>query len=109
MPNSNGTCVDIPAPATGFACICNAGYWWDGVACQLETCVRVLAGTGSLGYTGDYGPAAQAMLATPYSVSVNAQGDTYITGEMFGSKSGIANKLLELLQMHAATRNTVHA
>jgi hypothetical protein len=79
--NSNGTCVDVPAPGTGFACLCNAGYWWDGTACQLEPCVRVLGGAGAMGYTGDFGPAYQASLTTPYSVSVDSKGDTYIAGE----------------------------
>lgn len=34
IANTNGTCLDRPAPATGFDCGCLAGYNWDGTACQ---------------------------------------------------------------------------
>jgi hypothetical protein len=78
-PNSNGACVDVAAPGTGYACVCNDGYWWNGTACTVP-CVSVLAGTGADGYSGDSGPATQALLSKPSGVSVDAQGNVYIAG-----------------------------
>jgi hypothetical protein len=72
--------VDVPAPGIGFACLCNAAYWWNGTACVVEPCVRILAGEGSMNYTGDYGPAALAMLNYPAGVSVDGKGNVYIAG-----------------------------
>jgi NHL repeat len=40
--------------------------------------ITTVAGTGVKGYSGDGGPATQAKLALPYSVSFDAGGDLYI-------------------------------
>lgn len=40
--------------------------------------ITTVAGTGTAGYSGDGGPAAQASLNTPYGVAVDAQGSVYI-------------------------------
>jgi hypothetical protein len=80
--NSNETCVDEPAPRTGYKCTCNDGYGWDGKACTA--CMSRVAGTGYEGYNGDGIPATSAMLRLPHSVSVDEEGNIYIAGEPRG-------------------------
>jgi len=43
--------------------------------------ISTVAGTGTLGYSGDGGPAAAAMLNLPVGVAVDAQGDLFIADE----------------------------
>jgi hypothetical protein len=76
--NSNGTCVDY---VPGYECICKEGYSWNAInnVCEVA-CVRVLAGTGTAGYSGDSRPATQAELNFPVGVSVDSQGNVYIAG-----------------------------
>lgn len=33
VAGSNGTCLDEPAPNTGYTCACDAGRLWNGTAC----------------------------------------------------------------------------
>jgi hypothetical protein len=40
LANSNGTCLDVAAPGTGYTCAGDAGYWWNGAAC--EGCARAV-------------------------------------------------------------------
>ena len=40
--------------------------------------ISTIAGNGNPGFTGDGGPAAQALLQTPYSVAVDQQGNVYV-------------------------------
>ena len=44
--------------------------------------VTTLVGTGEAGYTGDGGPAAQAQLNEPYSLTVDTNGDIYIVDRL---------------------------
>jgi hypothetical protein len=32
-PNSNGTCLDVPAPGTGYTCACKNGAAWSSGSC----------------------------------------------------------------------------
>ncbi len=41
--------------------------------------ISTFAGTGTAGYSGDYGPAAKATLNAPLSVAANAAGDLFIS------------------------------
>ncbi len=45
----------------------------------------VFAGTGSAGYSGDGGPASQAMLNAPSGLTIDAQGNIYIADAQNGS------------------------
>ncbi|MBM3226125.1 MAG: hypothetical protein FJZ47_20345, partial [Candidatus Tectomicrobia bacterium] len=44
--------------------------------------ITTVAGTGTLGYTGDGGPATQATLNQPYSLQIDSQGDIYIVDRL---------------------------
>ena len=44
--------------------------------------VTTVAGTGSLGYSGDGGPATQATLNQPYALQVDTNGDIYIVDRL---------------------------
>ncbi len=44
--------------------------------------VTTVAGTGSLGYSGDGGPATQAALNQPYALQVDTNGDIYIVDRL---------------------------
>lgn len=72
-------CKDVPAPGTGYKCLCPAGTALEGNVCIA--CVRIVAGNGSLGYSGDGDLATKAELNRPVGVSVNDAGDIYIAGE----------------------------
>ncbi|MCC6624585.1 MAG: hypothetical protein IT385_25275 [Deltaproteobacteria bacterium] len=49
------------------------------VAIDVETgLAEVVAGTGASGFSGDYGPASEATLASPTGVAFDAAGDLYI-------------------------------
>jgi uncharacterized protein (TIGR03437 family) len=40
--------------------------------------IATIAGNGNPGFSGDGGPASQALLQTPYAVAVDAQGNVYV-------------------------------
>jgi hypothetical protein len=98
MANSTGTCIDLPAPQTGFKCACKAGFGWDGKAC--DACVSVVAGVGADGkcnMDGNGGKAIDAHLCNPRDVSVDTSGNIYIVGE-FPYHGNVMAKLPSLLQ-----------
>jgi hypothetical protein len=37
-PNSNGTCLDMPAPGTGYTCACKNGAPWNNGRCEGAWC-----------------------------------------------------------------------
>jgi hypothetical protein len=81
-PNSNGTCLDMPAPLTGYKCVCKEGTAWDAFTTACTACVSVVAGSLGYGYSGDNGPATSALLHLPMGVSVDAVGNFYIAGKL---------------------------
>ncbi len=53
---------------------------WNGCVRQVNTSgiIRTIAGNGTLGYSGDGGPAVSAQLNDPYGVAVDDGGNIYI-------------------------------
>ena len=56
-------------------CLIFAGS--DIIRCQSYGRISTLAGTGSQGYSGDGGPASEAMLNFPQGVAIDSQGNFY--------------------------------
>lgn len=78
MPNS--ACKDVPAPGTGYKCVCPAGTALEGTACV--DCVRIVAGvTGQGGTFVENTNVTEATLSAPVDVSVNEDEDIFITSE----------------------------
>jgi len=69
----HGCAVD----ATGNIFIADAGNHAIRVVTPEGT-ISTVAGNGSPGFAGDGGPALQALLETPYSVAVDAQGNLFV-------------------------------
>ena len=45
---------------------------------SLGGTITTVAGTGTLGFSGDGGPAKSAQLAGPFGVAVDARGNVYV-------------------------------
>jgi sugar lactone lactonase YvrE len=56
--------------------------------------ITTFAGTGTAGYSGDNGPAAQAKLAYPAGVTVDAAGNVYISDVAGGAIRKVANSVI---------------
>jgi hypothetical protein len=74
-------CRDVPAPGTGFKCVCPVGTGWYLSGCDV--CVKVVAGYNLNGDGLDYGDnvlATEAKIPHPKDVSVDNAGNIYIAG-----------------------------
>jgi hypothetical protein len=61
--------------------------------------ISTIAGTGSIGYSGDAGPALSATLSGPTSVAVDASGTVYVAD----SRNNVIRTLVQLLPGQAAS------
>jgi len=76
--NANGVAVD----SSGNVYIAEYGGKNYGGTIRMVTPdgnINTIAGTGALGFAGDGGPAAAAILNRPYGVAVDSKGNVYFT------------------------------